>query len=88
MRSRATRKFWRQFENLSPDVQERARQAYKQWRDNPAHPSLHFKRVSNAEAIYSVRVGLHHRALGLLDQDGVTWFWIGSHDEYERMLGS
>jgi len=48
---------------------------------------LRFKRVSDDEPIYSVRIGVHYRAVGILKADTITWFWIGSHDDYERLLG-
>ncbi len=88
MRSQTNRKFWRLFDKLPVDVQQRARSTYEQWRNNPAHPSLHFKRVGQEHPLYSVRIGEHYRALGLLEGDIITWFWIGSHDDYERMLDS
>ena len=88
MRSQTSRKFWRLFGKLPADVQARARLAYAQWRKNPSHPSLRFKRVSQQYPLYSVRIGEHHRALGLLEGDLITWWWIGSHDDYERMLNS
>jgi len=53
---------------------------------DPAHPSLAFKRVHATEPIYSVRVSRGYRALGLRERDLVTWFWIGSHADYERTL--
>ena len=87
MKSRTTLKFWRMFDALPDDVRDHARRAYLIWRDNPAHPSLQFKRVSRSDPIYSVRIGLAHRAVGSLDGDTVTWFWIGSHDGYMRQLG-
>ena len=87
MKSRTTRKFWRLFDALSVAVQDHARRAYRLWRHDPSHPSLHFKRVSKAEPIYSIRIGFQLRALGQLEGDCVTWFWIGLHDEYERLLG-
>lgn len=86
MKSRATPDYWHEFHMLPDEVQRRARSAYRLWRSNPRHPSLHFKRVSRRQPIYSVRVGLEHRALGLLEGDTVTWYWIGAHDEYERLL--
>jgi hypothetical protein len=86
MKSRTTRKFWRLFEDLPDDIQEHVRRTYEQWRRDPAYPSVQFKRVSASEPIYSVRIGIAYRALGRLDGDTVTWFWIGSHDEYDRML--
>ena len=47
---------------------------------------LRFKQVKPNAPVYSVRIGLNHRALGLLKDDTITWFWIGSHDEYDRLL--
>ena len=86
MKSLTTRKFWRLYDDLPEDVQTRARSAFDRWRKDPNHPSLHFKRTVHPEPIYSVRVGIRHRALGLLGDDEITWFWIGAHDEYERLL--
>ena len=42
--------------------------------------------MSDSEDIYSVRIGLGYRALGLLEGTVVTWFWIGSHADYDRIL--
>jgi hypothetical protein len=36
--------------------------------------------------LYSARVGIHYRAFGLPRQDGVHWFWIGTHGEYDRLV--
>ena len=68
------------------EEQDRARQGYRLWQANPRHGSLRFKRVSRAQPIYSVRVGLNFRALGLLENDTITWYWIGTHNEYDRLL--
>lgn len=48
------------------------------------HPSLHFKRIGRYRC---VRVGLHYRALGVEVPDGVLWFWIGTHAEYDALVG-
>jgi hypothetical protein len=32
-------------------------------------------------------VGLHHRAIGVEAPDGVLWFWIGAHSEYNTLAG-
>nr|WP_196799441.1 hypothetical protein [Verrucomicrobium sp. 3C] len=45
---------------------------------------LHFKQVGRFR---SVRVGLHYRALGVQAPDEVVWFWIGSHAEYDKLVG-
>jgi len=68
-------------------VQQQAQQAYDLFRENPRHPGLQFKRVNSSEpAVYSARVGLQYRALGVDRGEYILWFWIGSHSEYERML--
>jgi hypothetical protein len=74
------------FRALPSEVQEQARKNYRLWRSNPSHPSLHFKRVHPREPLYSVRIGIGWRALGLRDDNGITWFWIGSHADYDRLI--
>lgn len=86
MKSRTTRKFWRLFDRLPADIQQQARQAYLLFQGDPAYPSLHFKRVNATDPIYSLRIGIHYRAVGLFEGDTITWFWIGIHDDYERLL--
>lgn len=86
MKSQTTKSFWEKYWALSPEIRQLARQAYKRWRDNPAHPGLFFKRVKETQPLYSVRIGLGYRALGLLNADTLTWFWIGTHDAYDRLI--
>jgi hypothetical protein len=88
VRSRATPRFWAAYRELPREIQDRARKAYRLFLENPAHPSLHFKRVHDHDPVYSVRVSLGYRAVGLLEDEDITWFWIGSHAEYERLLKS
>jgi hypothetical protein len=38
--------------------------------------------------IYSVRIDRDWRAVGAVHQGAMVWFWIGPHDEYERLLSS
>ena len=84
MRHLTTPDFWECFEQLPMHVQQLARKNYDLLKQNPAHPSLHFKPVGRFR---SVRVGLHHRALGVTVEEGVLWFWIGTHAEYDRITG-
>jgi len=84
--SRVTRSFRAAFTALPNEVQARARRAYDLFRDHPDHPSLRFKKVSESENIYSVRIGLGYRALGVLEDSTVIWFWIGSHSDYDRLI--
>ena len=86
MRSSVTRTFRDRLAGLPVAVQEQAARAYALWRDDPQHPSLQFKRVSQSRPVYSVRISIGYRALGLRDGDQVTWYWIGSHAEYDEQL--
>ena len=90
MISRTTRSFWRCFDGLPRDTRRQAVRAFALWRADPKHPSLHFKCVSEKHAAYSVRVGIHWRALGFRDagegEDTLTWFWIGSHGDYDKLV--
>ena len=78
--------FWKRYAALPEVVQRRADKAYKMWQANPYARGLNFKRVGKQKPIYSVRIGRNYRALGLLESDAILWFWIGAHDEYERLL--
>jgi mRNA-degrading endonuclease RelE of RelBE toxin-antitoxin system len=86
MISHTTKSFRRAFRRLPKHVQRQARDAYKLFMQNPYHNSLHFQRIHPTEPVYSVRIGLDYRALGDRDEDEVTWFWIGSHEEYDKLI--
>jgi hypothetical protein len=74
------------FDSLPASVRSQSAKAYRLWRADPNHPSLNFKRIHPTEPIYSLRVSRDYRALGLRDGDVVTWFWIGSHGDYDKLL--
>jgi hypothetical protein len=82
----ASRRFWQCLDALPPHVQQLARRNFALLRQNPSHPSLQFKPVCGGR-YHSVRVGLDYRALGVPVPEGVQWFWIGSHAEYDRLIG-
>ncbi len=86
MKSRTTRRFRATFGRLPKQVQAQAREAYRLFSNNPQHPSLRFKRVHPSEPIYAVRITRSYRALGVQVGDELIWFWIGSHDDYERII--
>jgi hypothetical protein len=88
MISRATPEFWACFRELPTQVQTRARAAYALWASNPRHPSLRFKQIPAAgEDVWSVRIGIGWRALGARQGDDMIWFWIGSHADYDKLIG-
>jgi len=86
VKSRTTSKFRKAFEKIPKQIQTHARRAFEQFAEDPEHPSLHFKQVHPTKPIYSARVSLNYRVLGVKDADAIVWFWIGSHDDYDRLL--
>lgn len=86
MKSHVTTAFRNLFAALPEEIRQRARQNYRLWKDNPQHPGLEFKRVHSRQPIYSVRIGLGWRAVGLREGETLIWFWIGSHAHYDNLL--
>ncbi|MGR3304366.1 MAG: ParE family toxin-like protein [Candidatus Scalindua sp.] len=72
-------------DSLPKEIRKLAHHNYALLKESSEHPSLHFKPVCKGR-YRSVRVGLHYRALGVPVPDGVQWFWIGSHAEYDKLL--
>ncbi len=75
--------FWRHYGSLSPDVRALADKAFALLKPDARHSTLQLKKAGK---FWSARVGLHYRVLGIEVEDGVLWFWIGSHAEYDRLL--
>ena len=86
MKSSTLPSFWAAYTVLDEAIQRAARKAYSLWSENPFHPSLSFKCINREEDIWAVRITRGFRAVGILEGDTVTWFWIGRHDEYERFF--
>jgi hypothetical protein len=86
MNSRTTRRFRELLAALPSHVQRQAREAYRLFQANSSHPGLRFKQVNANPPIYSARVGIGYRAVGVKDGDTVVWFWIGSHADYDALL--
>ncbi len=86
MRSFAQESFWDAYRLLPSHVRQQARDAYRFFASNPNHPSLDFKQVSRRRPVYSVRVSIDYRALGVVDEEEIVWFWIGPHHEYDKLL--
>ena len=83
MTHHATAKFWRFYDQLPPDIQRLADKSFALLKNDPAHESLHFKKVGR---YWSARIGIHYRAVAVSNGETLVWFWIGRHDEYERMI--
>lgn len=84
MKHFATSGFWAAYEKLPSRVRELADKNYVLLKENPKHPSLHFKKL---DRFWSVRIGIHYRALAVEVDDGILWFWVGTHSEYDALTG-
>jgi hypothetical protein len=83
MNHRASPRFWARYRALPLEVQRLADRAHKLLLADPRHPSLHFKKIGT---LWSVRVGIHYRAVAVEDENHLLWVWIGTHAEYDRLL--
>lgn len=83
MKHRATPDFWYYYRQLPTEIRELADRCYQILEQDPRYPSLHLKKVGK---FWSVRVGLHYRAVAVEQGNDLVWFWIGSHAEYDRLL--
>ncbi|MCL4501838.1 MAG: hypothetical protein M1438_08270 [Deltaproteobacteria bacterium] len=84
MKHFASPEFWACYRALPKQVQELADKCFALLKRDSHHPSLHFKKVGR---FWSVRLGLYYRALGINLSEGVLWFWVGSHSDYDNLIG-
>jgi hypothetical protein len=76
--------FWGCYRALPIGIRNLADRSFDRLKHDPRHPSLHFKKVGR---YWSARIGAHHRALAVEVEDGCLWFWIGTHGDYDKMIG-
>jgi len=75
--------FWSAYEALPASVQKIADRNYEILKKNPKHPSLHLKKIKR---YWTIRAGIHYRALAVEVKSDLLWFWIGSHAEYDKLI--
>jgi len=75
--------FWSAYESLPIPAQRVADKNFEILKRNPKHPSLHFKK---ARHYWTIRAGIHYRALAVEVEDGLLWFWIGNHAKYDKLI--
>lgn len=84
MKHHATPDFWSRYRALPVEVRDIADKTFSLLKADSRHPSLHLKKVGR---FWSARVGLHYRALAVEVPDGLLWFWIGTHTDYDKTVG-
>lgn len=88
MKSHLTNQFIKCFKLLPDRIKNLSRKNYKIWKNNHFHLSLCFKEAKENTNIYSIRVGIGWRALGIIEDNNIIWFWIGSHSDYNNIIDS
>jgi mRNA-degrading endonuclease RelE of RelBE toxin-antitoxin system len=84
--SEITGSFRQAYGMLPEEVRRRVKRAYRQWLANPLHPSLHYKKIHATLPIWSVRVGLHYRVVGVVHDEKMLWYFVGTHAEYDHLI--
>jgi len=86
MISHTTQSFRKALLKLPDYVRSQARVAYRQFLEDPYYPSLQFKCIHATDPAYSARINIDYRAVGILNNNEIVWFWIGPHSEYDKLL--
>jgi hypothetical protein len=86
MNSFTVRSYWKSYEELPAYIRQLADTKFELWKENPFHPSLHFKCVNSEDNIWSVRINTEYRALAVREGASVIWYWVGDHKKYEQLL--
>ena len=86
MKSKTTPGFWKYYRRLPSEIRHQLRLAHWQWLLHPDLPGLRFKQINVQDRIYSVCVNDNYRVLGTREGDVITWYFVGTHDDYIRQL--
>jgi hypothetical protein len=88
--SAGTQTFWWQYASLPDNIKDIARNKYRLFLQNPAHPSFHRKKPRSLEThhppIYEFRITLQYRALCVVEGERYSWFFIGDHIAFDREI--
>jgi len=81
----ASPSFWSAYDALPESARNVADRSFQRLKSDPRHPGLHLKKIG---PYWSVRAGLRYRALAIDTDDGLLWFWIGCHTDYDQLINS
>jgi hypothetical protein len=82
-RSHAVPAFWACYDGLPEAVRSLADKKYALFQDNPFHPSLGLQQKGE---VWTVDIGRSYRALAWREGNDFHWYWIGSHEAYNKLL--
>lgn len=81
--------YWQHFDELPEDIKKLAESNYRRWKENPRHPGLRFKQIHATLPVFSFRVGMRNRTVGVEVEDGkIAWFWVGSFENFSAMINA
>ena len=75
--------FWNRYYQLHSSIQKLADKNFKILNSDPLHPALHLKKVGR---YWSARVGRKYRTVAVETEEGLIWFWIGTHAEFDQLI--
>jgi len=93
VRSRWAISFVFQVGELPLHVQKLVVTAIRLWEANPKHRSLRLhplkdtRKGRQAKGSFSISLNRQYRAIYVLDGDVAVWYWVGSHADYDRLIG-
>ena len=82
-RSFAVSDFWKSYEKLPKHVRELADKKFELFMQDPFNPSLGLQQKGD---VWTVDIGRSYRAIALRQGNDFHWFWIGSHEAYNKLL--
>ncbi len=80
MEIQLTKKFNKLLQKLPDTIINQAIKSVRLFKDNPAHPSLEYKKMAGYEDIYEIRVNVNYRITCQKIGDTVILRKIGTHD--------
>ena len=81
-----TTKWKKMYKNLPIEIRLKAKKQYKLFKTDMFHSSLHFKKVHSSQPIFSARIDTNYRTVGIVNDNKIVWFFIGNHQDYERVI--
>jgi hypothetical protein len=75
--------FWKRYAELPLEVREAADKKYALFARDPFHPSLGLEHKGD---VWTADIGRSYRAIANRDGNDFHWFWIGSHEAYNKIL--
>ena len=82
-RSFATPAFWKCYESLPAPVRALADEKFAVFENDPFQPSLGLKQKGS---VWTADIGRSYRALAYRSDNDFHWFWIGTHEAYNKLL--